>query len=104
MFGSQKLQCAAQTGFEVVGPFVNFGVDVDGFVWDIEFVGGKLLGLNVGHFDLVAAFWGLRVVNYTYSKKDVGRDGHGEDGVEGVVDVFADNVDSAGRARYKVWG
>lgn len=53
-------------------------------------------GENVGDFDCEGGS-GRRGRNGVYGEEGVGGYCHGEDGVEGVVDVLADDVDSAGR-------
>lgn len=78
----EKLQSTAETGLEVIAPFVlgrvDFEVTVDG---DLKFTGWELRE-DVGEPD--GAVFGRE----TDGEEEVGVDGHGEDGEEHVVDVL----------------
>lgn len=58
MLLAQQLQSSAQTGLEVVGPFVNGRVDVDGIVGNIELARLELGILHVGDLDPEGALLG----------------------------------------------
>lgn len=95
---AQELESAAETAPEVVGPLMDLGVD--GHITvdvDFEGAGGELVALEVCDLE----FEGGRVRGSFVDgdgEDGVGGDGHRQDGVEGVVDVLADDVHATRRA------
>jgi len=79
---------------------VHCRVYLDGGERDIEFVGGEAVGLDVGDAYFVGGGGG--VVDYADGEQDVCCYSCGENGLEGVVDVLADYVDSAWGARHEL--
>ena len=101
MLLAQQLQSAAQARLEVVGPFVNGSVDVNLVIGNVELAGLELGVLDVGDLDPEGALLGSWQVGGD-GDDGVGGDGHGKHRVQGVVDVLADDVHSAGGARHEL--
>lgn len=98
---AQQLERSTQPALEVVGPLelcrVDFNISGD---WYLELGRGKLVVEDVVDADLKGLR--LRRGGPTGQGDDgVGGDGHGQNCVQRVVDVLADDVNSAGRSRHK---
>lgn len=87
---AEKLQCADQACFEVVDPLVflrvNHNILVKG---DTELAGGELLRIDIG--DLDGSFGSFCRDNFD-GDNDIDADSCGQDIIQIVVDVLADDV------------
>lgn len=98
----QQLEGPAETASKIVGPLVLRSVNVDVAVdRDVKLPGRVLVGLDIGNVHLECRIRRRPVVD-RHGEKGVGGNCHGKDRVEGVVDVFANDVHPAGRPRDKV--
>lgn len=97
---AQELQCAKQTGLEVVHPFVLLRINLDiGIVGHAKFARGELLRRNVGNFNSRAGGPGGNDLD---GHNHIDAHGGREDIVEGVVDMLADDVDASRASRHEV--
>lgn len=82
---AEELQSTLHPCLEVVGPLVRGRVDLDlPVLRDVERARGELLRVDVGEPHLRL----LRALVHAHRDEHVGRHGHGEDLVEGVVNVL----------------
>jgi len=81
---------------------VDCGININCTIWDLEFAGGELFGLNIGDFDLVGLGGSWGIFEDSDCDQDIGCYCHRENGVEGVVDVLANDIDSAWRTGHEL--